>query len=84
MNELVFIGDLAPYQAEIAGKRKKQYERLLTQADRYQTVELPEVHPKESTNVALRVCNAGAALPPLRRGKIPSGGETFYECGIIL
>ena len=49
MNELVFIGDLAPYQAEIAGKRKKQYERLLTQADRYQTVELPEVHPKEST-----------------------------------
>lgn len=49
MNELVFIGDLAPYQAEIAGKRKKQYDRLLTQADRYQTVELPEVHPKEST-----------------------------------
>ncbi|WP_215701718.1 DUF4962 domain-containing protein [Clostridium sp. MCC353] len=49
MNKLVFIGDLTPYLAETAGKRKKQYERLLEQADRYQTVVLPDVHPKEST-----------------------------------
>lgn len=49
MNNLVFIGDLRPYKEQIHGKRKKQYERLLEQADRYVSVELPETHPKEST-----------------------------------
>ena len=49
MSELVFIGDLSLYQKEIAGTRQKQYKRLLEQADRYQAVVLPEVHPKEST-----------------------------------
>lgn len=49
MNKLVFIGDLACYESEIDGKRKKQYERLLAQADRYRAVALPKEHPKQST-----------------------------------
>ena len=46
---MIFIGDLEPYRKEISGKRKKQYQRLLAQADRYKTMVLPEEHPKEST-----------------------------------
>lgn len=49
MNKLVFIGDLTPYQNEITGARKKQFDRLCAQADRYESMVLPEVHPKEST-----------------------------------
>lgn len=49
MNKMVFIGDLIPYEKELNGPRKRQYERLLTQADRYQTMVIPKVHPKKST-----------------------------------
>ena len=49
MEKLVFIGDLEPYAAERDGRRRKQYRRLLDQADRYGEMELPEEHPKEST-----------------------------------
>lgn len=49
MSKLVFIGDLEQYQKECSGLRKKQYIRLLDQAKRYKTMELPEEHPKEST-----------------------------------
>ena len=46
MGNLVFIGDLTAYQKEIDNIRSKQYQRLLTQADRYQKMELPKIHPK--------------------------------------
>ncbi|ADL02747.1 DUF4962 domain-containing protein [Lacrimispora saccharolytica] len=49
MSNLVFIGDLGPYKEQIRGVRKKQYQRLLQQADRYEAYQLPEHHPKEST-----------------------------------
>lgn len=49
MNKLVFIGDLEPYREERNGTRKRQYARLLEQADRYKSMELPTEHPKEST-----------------------------------
>ncbi|MFI3166603.1 MAG: DUF4962 domain-containing protein [Bacillota bacterium] len=45
---LVFIGDLDKYIAEISGVRKKQYERLIAQCDRYMDVELPKEHPAKS------------------------------------
>lgn len=49
MSSLVFIGDLRPYKEQAKGVRKKQYERLLLQADRYESYQLPAQHPKEST-----------------------------------
>ena len=49
MSNLVFIGDLHPYKEQLQGTRKKQYHRLLQQADRYMACELPAVHPQEST-----------------------------------
>ena len=49
MSSLVFIGDLKSYTEETGGARKKQYHRLLQQADRYAAYELPAQHPKEST-----------------------------------
>lgn len=73
MNELVFIGDLSRYQAEITGKRKKQYERLLAQADRYQAVELPAVHPKESTTYM------GIAIVNLALAYRLSGKEQYLQ-----
>ena len=48
MRKLVFIGDLEPYKADTE-KRKNQLERLYKQADCYHFMELPKVHPKEST-----------------------------------
>ncbi len=45
----VFIGDLHPYQEDINGKHKAQYQRLLTEADRCSQFTLPKVHPSEST-----------------------------------
>jgi hypothetical protein len=64
MSNLVFIGDIEPYKEQIKGLRKKQYQRLLEQADRYEAYQLPEHHPKESTtymgvaimNLALAYC----------------------------
>ena len=73
MNELVFIGDLSRYQAEITGKRKKQYERLLAQADRYQAAELPAVHPKESTTYM------GIAIVNLALAYRLSGKEQYLQ-----
>ena len=49
MSKLVFIGDLEPLMEQIGGARRKQYERLLTEAARYETMELPAVHPKKSS-----------------------------------
>ncbi len=46
---LVFIGDLAPYLAACNTTHKKQFDRLLTQANRYFLVELPTTHPNGST-----------------------------------
>lgn len=48
MKNLVFIGDLERYTNELE-KRKKQLERLYKQADQYHLLELPTVHPQEST-----------------------------------
>lgn len=67
MSNLVFIGDIRPYIEEIKGLRKKQYRRLLEQADRYESYQLPVHHPKESTtymgvaimNLALAHCLSG-------------------------
>lgn len=49
MKPLIFIGDLTPYQETISGCRRRQYARLLSQANRYEQMDLPAVHPKEST-----------------------------------
>lgn len=49
MSKLVFIGDLEPYKEQVQGAYKKQYHRLLVEADRYAAYELPAIHPKEST-----------------------------------
>lgn len=49
MESLVFIGDLSSYQKDLNGCRSRQYRRLLEQAERYQTLVIPEEHPKEST-----------------------------------
>lgn len=48
MRNLVFIGDLQRYTNELE-RRKKQLERLYKQADQYHFLELPTVHPQEST-----------------------------------
>lgn len=49
MSKLIFIGDLEPYRQQIHTLRRRQYERLLEQADSYRTMELPAQHPKKST-----------------------------------
>ncbi|NNJ30992.1 DUF4962 domain-containing protein [Lacrimispora defluvii] len=67
MSNLIFIGDIRPYKEQIKGLRKKQYRRLLEQADRYEAYQLPVHHPKESTtymgvaimNLALAYCLSG-------------------------
>ena len=62
MGNLVFIGDLTAYQKEIDNIRSKQYQRLLTQADRYQKMELPKIHPKESTTyIGIAIVNLALA-----------------------
>ena len=70
---MIFIGDLEPYRKEIAGKRKKQYQRLLEQADRYKTMVLPEEHPKESTTYM------GIAIPNLALAYCLSGDEEYLH-----
>ncbi len=72
---MIFIGDLEPYRKEIAGKRKKQYQRLLEQADRYKTMVLPEEHPKESTTYM------GIAIPNLALAYCLSGDEEYLHPG---
>lgn len=64
MGHLVFIGELEAYREQAENSRKKQYQRLLREADRYEHMELPAIHPKESTtymgiaivNLALAFC----------------------------
>ena len=70
---MIFIGDLEPYRKEISGKRKKQYQRLLAQADRYKTMVLPEEHPKESTTYM------GIAIPNLALAYCLSGDEEYLH-----
>ena len=70
---MIFIGDLEPYRKEISGKRKKQYQRLLEQADRYKTMVLPEEHPKESTTYM------GIAIPNLALAYCLSGDEEYLH-----
>lgn len=73
MDKLLFIGDLEPYQREIDGSRKPQYERLLTQADRYRGMELPKIHPKESTTYM------GIAIVNLALSYRLSGEEKYLQ-----
>lgn len=62
MSKLVFIGELEPYQEEITGRRKKQYQRLLEQANRYKSYELPQEHPKaSSTYMGIAIVNLALA-----------------------
>ena len=70
---MIFIGDLEPYRKEISGKRKKQYQRLLEQADRYKTMVLPEEHPKESTTYM------GIAIPNLALAYCLSRDEEYLH-----
>lgn len=46
---LIFVGDLTPYRQSLSGGRRRQYRRLLEQADRYAAMDLPAQPPKEST-----------------------------------
>lgn len=62
MSKLVFIGELERYKSKIAGTHKKQYQRLLEQASRYETYELPKVHPKaSSTYMGIAIINLALA-----------------------
>ena len=62
MPKLVFIGDLEPLMEQIGGARRKQYERLLAEAARYETMELPAVHPKKSsTYMGIAIVNLALA-----------------------
>ena len=49
MSNLIFVGELEPYRKQIHTVRRRQYERLLKQADSYASMELPVKHPKKST-----------------------------------
>lgn len=62
MEKLVFIGNLEPYMNQIATERKAQYLRLLEEADRYETMELPAEHPKKSsTYMGIAIVNLALA-----------------------
>lgn len=45
----VFIGDLELYKLQATNERKQQFDRLITEANRYASFELPAVHPDGST-----------------------------------
>ncbi len=60
--DYVFLGSLAPYLAESTTIRQKQFSRLLTQADSYFEVELPETHPNgSSTYMGIAIVNLALA-----------------------
>jgi len=71
MSNLVFIGNLEPYLEQIEGKRKKQYIRLLEEADRCHGIELPVEHPKKSTTYM------GIAIVNLALAYRLSGNEKY-------
>ncbi len=73
MRQMVFIGNLEPYLREIQGGRRKQYKRLLEQADRYRDMALPKVHPKESTTYM------GIAIMNLALAYRVSGREVYLK-----
>lgn len=63
MDKLIFIGDLDSYKEQIHHQRKRQYKRLLLQADRYFGFPLPEKHPKESTTyMGIAIINLALAF----------------------
>lgn len=80
MNNLVFIGDLSRYQRDLEGARRERYERLLAQADRYQTMILPKVHPKESTTyMGIAIVNLALAYLLSREEKYLSEAKRFMN-----
>lgn len=63
MENLVFIGDLSVYKKDIHGSRLRLYRRLLDQASRYEHMELPLEHPKESTTyMGIAIVNLALAF----------------------
>ncbi len=80
MSSLVFIGDLKPYKEQINGARKKQYQRLLEQADRYASFQLPAQHPKESTTyMGIAIMNLALAYRLSEEEKYLSEAKRFME-----
>ncbi|MFT4106799.1 MAG: DUF4962 domain-containing protein [Lacrimispora sp.] len=80
MNSLVFIGDLKPYKEQMNGARKKQYQRLLEQADRYASCELPARHPKESTTyMGIAIMNLALAYRLSEEERYLSEAKRFME-----
>lgn len=73
MSKLIFIGDLEPYRQQIHTVRRRQYERLLEQADSYRTMELPAEHPKKSTTYM------GIAILNLALAYRLSGEEKYLQ-----
>lgn len=73
MSKLIFIGDLEPYRQQILTVRRRQYERLLEQADSYRTMELPVEHPKKSTTYM------GIAILNLALAYRLSGEEKYLQ-----
>ncbi len=60
--DLVFIGDLERYRAEIGTVRNVRYQRLITECERYFSKELPAVHPAESiTYMGITIVNLALA-----------------------
>ncbi len=80
MEKMVFIGDIEPYVAERNGRRRKQYRRLLDQADRYGEMELPREHPKESTTyMGIAIMNLALAYRLSREERYLKEAKRFME-----
>jgi hypothetical protein len=80
VEKLVFIGDLEPYEQEKEGTRKRQYRRLLEQADRYRSLELPREHPKESTTyMGIAILNLALAYRLSRKEEYLEDAKRFME-----
>ena len=76
VEKLVFIGDLEPYEQEKEGTRKRQYRRLLEQADRYRSLE----HPKESTTyMGIAILNLALAYRLSRKEEYLKDAKRFME-----
>ncbi len=80
MERLVFIGDPEPCMTQRDGKRKRQYRRLLEQADRYREMELPKEHPKESTTyMGIAIVNLALAYRLSREERYLGEAKRFME-----
>lgn len=76
----VFIGDLEPFKAQAHNERKEQLNRLLEEANRYATFELPEVHPDGSTTyMGIAIVNLALAYNLTKEDKYLKEAKRFIN-----